>query len=32
YADLCLQVKERLVAIVRSYMRAGVISMEEIMG
>ena len=32
YADLGLQVKNRLIAIVRSYMKAGVISMEEITG
>jgi len=32
YADLGLQVKDRLIAIVRSYMRAGIISMEEITG
>ena len=30
YADLGLQIKDRLVAIVRSYMKAGIISMEEI--
>ena len=30
YADLGLQVKDRLIAIVRSYMRAGIISPEEI--
>ena len=32
YADLGLQVKDRLTAIVRSYMRAGIISMEELTG
>jgi len=30
YADLGLQVKDRLIAIVRSYMKAGIISMEEL--
>jgi len=30
YADLGLQVKERLINIVRSYIRAGIISMEEL--
>ncbi len=30
YRDLGLQVKDRLVAIVRSYMEAGIISLEEI--
>ncbi len=32
YADLGLQVKDRLINIVRSYMRAGIISLEEITG
>ena len=32
YADLGLQVKDRLIAIVRSYMRAGIISTDDIMG
>jgi len=32
YVDLGLQVKDRLIAIVRSYMRAGIISPEEITG
>ncbi len=30
YADLGLQVKDRLVAIVRSYMKAGVIDLKEL--
>ena len=30
YADLGKQVKDRLTAIVRSYMRAGIISMEDL--
>ena len=30
YADLGLQVKDRLTAIVRSYVRAGIISLEDI--
>ena len=32
YSDLGLQVKDRLIAIVRSYMRAGIISTDDIMG
>ena len=32
YADLGFQVKDRLIAIVRSYMRAGIISSEDLMG
>jgi len=32
YADLGLQVKDRLIAIVRSYMKAGIISTDDIMG
>ncbi|MBA7626013.1 hypothetical protein ES703_33447 [subsurface metagenome] len=32
YSDLGLQVKDRLIAIVRSYIDAGVIAVEEITG
>ena len=32
YADLGLQVKDRLIAIVRSYIRAGIISTDDITG
>jgi len=32
FSDIAGQVRDRLIAIVRSYMRAGVISMEEITG
>ncbi len=32
YSDIAGQVRDRLIAIVRSYINAGVISMDEIMG
>ncbi len=32
YSDIAGQVRDRLIAIVRSYMEAGVISLEEITG